>query len=205
MKRFVLNLFLISTFVVGALWVKDLYDFSRVIRYPEVPLANGTDTSVDLIVVLTGGQGRFRAGLDLLKKFPKSLLFISGAETYVTLDDVLKANHEIDLDDSFRSRIWLGKFSKNTVENSIEVREIAEQINARSILLVTSSYHARRAMELIRRELDKSSSNGIRVYYHPVESPNFPTTGWWRRLIGWKIFFSEYFKSIQLWPSRVEE
>lgn len=204
MKRFVLNFFLIFTFALGALWAKDVYDFSRLIHYRDAPLVEN-ETPIDLIVVLTGGQGRFKAGLDLLKRFPKSLLFISGAETFVTLDDVLRANHETDLDESYRPRIWLGKFSKNTLENSIEVREIAEQIKAKSILLVTSSYHARRALELIHRELEKSSVSDAKVYYHSVESPNFPTVGWWKKPIGWRIFFSEYFKSIRLLPSRGEE
>ena len=205
MKRFALNLLLFFFFVVGTLWAKDLYDFSKVIRYPEAPFSFGADQTIDLIAVLTGGQGRFKAGLEILKKSPRSLLFVSGAESYVTLDDVLRANHEMSLDESLRGRIWLGKFSKNTLENAREVREIAEQINAKSILLVTSSYHARRALELIRRELEQSTTHDAKVFYHPVESPNFPTTGWWRKFIGWRIFFSEYFKSIRLWPARVEE
>lgn len=200
------NLVLLLFFVVAGIWIKDLYQFSQIIRSSEAlsPL-DKNNMDVDLVVVLTGGQGRFKAGIDLLKRFPDAWLLISGAESYVTLDDVLRANMLTNLSDKERSRIWLGKFSRNTVENAIEVREVAEKIEAKSIVLVTSSYHIRRALELLKRELAKSTLKNPKVFYHPVESPNFPKMGWWRRIIGWQIFFSEYFKSIQLLPAPEDE
>jgi len=200
------NIVLLLFFVAAGIWIKDLYQFSQIIRSSEAlsPLDNDS-SDVDLVVVLTGGQGRFKAGLELLKRFPDAALLVSGAETYVTLDDVLRANDVMDLSENERSRIWLGKFSRNTVENAIEVREVAEKIEAKKILLVTSSYHVRRALELLKRELAKSPLKNPKIYYHPVESPNFPKTGWWRRFIGWKLFFSEYFKSIQLLPAPEDE
>ncbi len=205
MKNTAVKFFLIVFFVFAALWTKDLYEFSLLIKYPEKPFDIQSEVPVDMIAVLTGGQGRFRSGLDLLKKYPRAVLLVSGTESYVTLDDVLKANNVLDLSPSLRSQIWLGKFSKNTLENAIELREVAEQTNSKNILIVTSSYHARRALEFIKKEIDRSKRRDIAVYYHPVESPNFPQTGWWRRWIGWRIFFSEYFKSSRFWPSRVDE
>jgi uncharacterized SAM-binding protein YcdF (DUF218 family) len=205
MKTTFANILLLLVFIGGAIWIKDLYEFSQVIRSSEMMSPLEKEDDVDLIVVLTGGQGRFKAGLELLRRFPKAWLLISGAETYVTLDDVLHANEVEDLDDKDRSRIWLGKFSRNTLENAVEVREIAEKVDARKILLVTSVYHIRRALQLVKRELAKSQLKNPKLYYHPVESPNFPKSGWWRKVIGWKIFFSEYFKSIQLLPPPEDE
>lgn len=199
------NILLLLFFIAAGFWTKDLYQFSQIIRSSDTLSPLEKDSELDLIVVLTGGQGRFKAGLELLKRYPEAWLLISGAETYVTLDDVLRANDVVDLSDKERSRIWLGKYSRNTVENAIEVREVAEKIEAKKILLVTSSYHVRRALELLRREIAKSPLKNPKIYYHPVESPNFPKTGWWRRVIGWKIFFSEYFKSIQLLPAPEDE
>ncbi len=200
------NIVLLLFFVAAGIWIKDLYQFSQIIRSSDAlsPL-DKESMDVDLVVVLTGGQGRFKAGLDLLKRYPDAWLLISGAETYVTLDDVLRANAVTDLSEKERARIWLGKFSRNTVENAVEVREVAEKIEAKKIILVTSSYHVRRALELLRRELANSALKNPKIYYHPVESPNFPKTGWWRRIIGWQIFFSEYFKSIQLLPAPDDE
>lgn len=205
-KGWIANVVLLLFFIVVGFWTKDLYQFSQIIRSSEnlSPLDDGSE--VDLVVVLTGGQGRFKAGLEHLKRHPKAWLLVSGAESFVTLDDVLRANDVTDLSDRERSRIWLGKYSRNTVENAIEVREIAEKIEANRILLVTSSYHVRRALELLKREIAKSIIiKNPKIYFHPVESPNFPKTGWWRKVIGWKIFFSEYFKSIQLLPAPEDE
>lgn len=200
------NLFLLVIFVGAGFWIKDLYLFSQVIRSSENLSPLNSESEVDLVVVLTGGQGRFKAGLELLGRFPKAWLLVSGAESYVTLDDVLSANGVSSLPEKERSRIWLGKFSRNTVENAIEVRSVAEKLEAHNILLVTSSYHVRRALELLRREMAESKTIlNPKIYYHPVESPNFPKSGWWRRVIGWKIFFSEYFKSIQLLPPPDDE
>ncbi len=202
MKKVLFNLGLLLVLVLAGLFVNDLYQFSKLLRFPNAILhSTASDEPVELIVVLTGGQGRFRAGVELMKRFPKATLLVSGTESFVTLDDVLKANNLSDLDDSFRSRIWLGKFSKNTEENAIELRDVAEKISAKEILLVTSSYHVRRALELIRIEFLKSTTQA-RIYYYPVESPNFPEVGWWRKYIGWRIFFSEYFKSIRVLPAR---
>ena len=205
MKSILVNIFLLLFFIGAGIWIKDLYEFSQVIRSSETLSPLEQESDVDLIVVLTGGQGRFLAGLELLKRFPRAWLLVSGAETFVTLDDVLKANGVEDLEDKERSRIWLGKFSRNTIENATEVREIAEKVEAHKIILVTSSYHVRRALELVKREMAKSLLKSPKIYFHPVESPNFPKTGWWRKVIGWKIFFSEYFKSIQLLPPPEDE
>ena len=205
MKNTLANILLLLVFIGGAIWVKDLYEFAEVIKYSDTSIPPQSENEIDLIVVLTGGQGRFKAGLELLKHYPKALLLVSGAETYVTLDDVLKANNVLDIDDKDRSRIWLGKISRNTMENAAEVREVAEKIDAKKILLVTSSYHIRRALELVKRELAESELKNSKLYFYPVESPNFPKMGWWRKVIGWKIFFSEYFKSIQLIPAPADE
>ncbi len=204
MRSLLANFVLLLFFVAAALWVKDLYEFSQVIKSSQMLSPTEKDNDIDLVVVLTGGQGRFKAGLQLLNLFPDAWLLVSGAETYVTLDDVLRANNVNDLSDKVRARIYLGKFSRNTIENAIEVREVAEKVDAKKILLVTSSYHVRRALELVKRELVKGRVSA-KLYYHPVESPNFPRSGWWRRIIGWKIFFSEYFKSLQLSPSPEDE
>ena len=67
----------------------------------------------------------------------------------------------------------------------------------RSLLLVTSSYHYKRALKLLELESKKRNMN-LAISAIAVESPNFPRSGWWATGVGWKILLSEYFKSISL-------
>jgi len=73
------------------------------------------------------------------------------------------------------------------------VNEFAQKRRLQSILVVTSSYHSRRALWTFRRVFSGST---IRVGMDPVgtgiQTP-FPTT-WWLHIRGWQIIPTEYFK-----------
>jgi len=153
---------------------------------------------VDVIAVLTGGQGRLREALTFLNQNKGHHLFVSGTDPRSQLLDILKANNFESLSEELRSRILLGDASRNTVENALEVRKVVEDLKARSVLLVTSTYHMRRARVLIENELAKDPAREVRIFSYPVESPNFERLRWWRTFTGWRILFSEYLKSWSL-------
>jgi uncharacterized SAM-binding protein YcdF (DUF218 family) len=150
---------------------------------------------VDLIVVLTGGQGRLREALSFLNQGKGHSLFVSGTAPRTQLLDILKANNFESLSDELRGRILLGDESRSTEENAQEVRRAVETLKANSALLVTSTYHMRRARLLLENELAKAPEYAVRIYSYPVESPNFDRLRWWRTFTGWRILFSEYLKS----------
>lgn len=150
---------------------------------------------VDVIVVLTGGQGRLREALSFLNQNKGHHLFVSGIEPGTQLLDILKVNNFERLSDELRGRILLGDASRRTVENAQEVRGIVDKLGANSILLVTSTYHMRRARLLIEQELARPPERSLRIYAYPVESPNFDRVRWWRTLSGWRILSLEYLKS----------
>jgi uncharacterized SAM-binding protein YcdF (DUF218 family) len=85
-----------------------------------------------------------------------------------------------------------------TYEESLLVRDYASAHNLKTILIVTSAYHSRRALWSIRRACEGS---GIEV---GIESPppgwQTPTPWrWWAHRWGWKVVGGEYVKMIYYW------
>jgi len=153
---------------------------------------------VDVVVVLTGGVGRIKRGVELLLEGKGENLFISGIAEDVSLEDILLANGMEPLPEIFHSRIILGRLSRSTPENAKEIRSILERHDFDSVLLVTSQYHLARASQLIERELERWPERKIEIYFDAVESPNFDPHSWWTSLTGWQIFLSEYLKSFAI-------
>lgn len=151
---------------------------------------------VDMIVVLTGGQGRLKDAIRFLQQGRGEYLFVSGVASEVSLMAILRANAMEELPAYLKQRILLGDDSRSTIENSVEVRNQMVKTRARSILLVTSNYHMKRSIQLLRAELLRQPVVEGRVYAYPVQSPNFMVGQWWKTFIGWKILSSEYLKSL---------
>lgn len=156
------------------------------------------DKQVDLIAVLTGGQGRIREGLSLLEQDRGQWLLISGVEPQLHLADVLKANRGEKFPVRLESRIILGRESTSTFQNAVEVRESLEQMGGHSLILVTSSYHQNRALKLLEREFARLPKMNVEIFPSPTESPNFPRSGWWWSPTSWSILLWEYVKSLPM-------
>ncbi len=149
---------------------------------------------VDVIIVLTGAQGRIREALWLFEQGRSSYLFISGVEADSTVDTILAVNSRSDFPQNLKERILLDYISKNTEENAQEIAKLLEDKSWRSFLLVTSSYHLPRAQELVRRELLKRGINNHSLLSHSVESKNFESHNWWKKNSGWVLMLTEYVK-----------
>jgi uncharacterized SAM-binding protein YcdF (DUF218 family) len=150
--------------------------------------------SVDLIAVLTGGQGRLKEAFRLLELGQGRALLISG--TSASLDDILQANGVENFPDHLKDDVILDSHSQRTFDNAREIREAVMRLEARSLLVVTSNYHMQRSLELIQEEFEKRPRVDVILYTYPVTSPNFDPGRWWRSFSGWRLFASEYFKSL---------
>ena len=150
--------------------------------------------SVDLIAVLTGGQGRLKEAFRLLENGQGRALLISG--TNAPLEDILEANGVVNFPEHLKEDVILDAASQRTFDNAKEIREAVRRLDARSLLVVTSNYHMQRSLELIQEEFSKRPRVDVVVYTYPVSSPNFDTASWWKGLSGWRIFISEYVKSL---------
>lgn len=81
----------------------------------------------------------------------------------------------------------------STWDEAVVIREYAKAHNLRSILIVTSSYHSRRALWTFRTQL-QDTQIGIDPAPTGIQTPR-PAT-WWLLPRGWELVFVEYLKLI---------
>lgn len=101
------------------------------------------DERTDAIVVLTGGPGRLARGIDLLKAKRAERMLVSGVDPSVRaveLASETKATQAL-----FDCCIDLGREAVDTRTNASETAAWLRARRYRSVRLVTSSYHMRRA------------------------------------------------------------
>ena len=150
----------------------------------------------DAIVVFSGDNGpRTEEGVRLLKEGYGDYLLLSGGKVYddVTMAELMK-DHAIKLGVD-EDRILVEDKASSTYENAIFSKEIIEQHNFDSIILVTSEYHTRRTkltMENALEDLD------VKVMMSHSKEEEF-NTKWWTSGESILITMSEYLKLVGYW------
>ncbi len=128
------------------LWAAGLSWFVQAQPGP-VPLSVKTDA----VVVLTGGAGRTARGIAVLSEGAARYLFVSGVNPRVTEQQFRDADRlPTALLDCC---VELGQQAETTRGNALEVADFVSRRRARSIRLVTASYHMRRAQAEIAAAL----------------------------------------------------
>ncbi len=103
------------------------------------------DHKADCAVVLTGGPGRIREGFDLLSQGQVRKLIISGVHPRATMREIFPqwpfygSLHEED--------VVLERRSGTTYGNAQQSLPLVEAMHCRSLVLVTSHLHMRRAFK----------------------------------------------------------
>ena len=106
------------------------------------------DHKADCAVVLTGGPGRIREGFDLLSQGQVRKLIISGVHPRATMREIFPqwpfygSLHEED--------VVLERRSGTTYGNAQQSLPLVEAMHCRSLVLVTSHLHMRRAFRTFR-------------------------------------------------------
>ena len=115
------------------------------------PAAAGVGRA-DGIVVITGGKGRIEHGITVLRDGGGKRMLIAGADPAVTKTDLVRrlGGHGR----LFRCCVDLGSESVDTRSNAEETRRWLERKKFRSVRLITSDWHMRRAHYEFRRELE---------------------------------------------------
>ena len=85
--------------------------------------------------------------------------------------------------------VVLEKSSRNTLENALYARDLIARQEIRSIRLITSRYHMKRAVLIFTSILPKD----IAVYPCPVDSKNLKQA-WWAHGGSFRLLFSEFYK-----------
>jgi uncharacterized SAM-binding protein YcdF (DUF218 family) len=83
----------------------------------------------------------------------------------------------------------------STYDEAQLLRDYAQQHGVRSILIVTSAYHSRRALWVFSKVLrDVGVQIGLDAVPPGQQSP--PPETWWLTLRGWKLVPTEYVKMV---------
>jgi uncharacterized SAM-binding protein YcdF (DUF218 family) len=117
----------------------------------------------DGVVVLTGGKGRFARGVDVLKKGYSKRLLVSGVDRSVRKEDFIAVQKVPPA--LFDCCIELGKQATNTVSNAEEAAQWIARNKFRSVRLITTDWHMRRARLELEDALDGKATilaDGVR-------------------------------------------
>jgi uncharacterized SAM-binding protein YcdF (DUF218 family) len=82
----------------------------------------------------------------------------------------------------------------STWEEAQVISEYSKKHNLHSILIVTSSYHSRRAFRTFRTVVQNPTQVGIDPVETGIQTP--PPATWWMYPRGWQLVFVEYLKLI---------
>jgi uncharacterized SAM-binding protein YcdF (DUF218 family) len=86
----------------------------------------------------------------------------------------------------------------STYDEALLVRRYADAHSLRSILIVTSAYHSRRALWIFRKAFEGSGiAVGLTIVMPGEQMP--PPATWWLHLRGWRAVAGEYVKLIYYW------
>ncbi|MAU57727.1 MAG: hypothetical protein CBB88_06590 [Rhizobiales bacterium TMED28] len=120
-------------------------------------------SNIDGIVVFTGGENRVKTAVELLSVGIANHLFISGVNPGTNKYNISKQMlSDFNLIDCC---IDLGRNAKNTFENALETANWIEENEYKKIIIVTSDYHMKRSLHII-----KNFSKSTNFFPHHVQS-----------------------------------
>lgn len=148
----------------------------------------------DAIVAVSGGDtvARTEEAIKLYKAGWGGKLIFSGAAADKSGPSNAKAMQQVAQDAGVSSdAIIIEEYSETTKENAEKTQDIFTDYGIDSVILVTSSYHQRRA----GLEFSERSPN-VTIRNHPVANDNQWSAVWWLTPTGWYLALSEVFKII---------
>jgi uncharacterized SAM-binding protein YcdF (DUF218 family) len=86
--------------------------------------------------------------------------------------------------------------SYTTWEEAAAVRDVMKKNGWKSVMIVTSPFHSRRAVWTFRRTL---SGSGAKVLYAPASYGGFRLAEWWKSHMGRKCVVTEYAGLVYYW------
>ena len=153
-------------------------------------IARDAGRPTDAVLVLAGDPDyeRTKTGARLVLSREARLLILTGGEpgpgdSAASLRDVALAMGVPP------PSIRMEQVSTSTHESLIAVRGILERERVRSLAVVTSPYHQRRASWAAKRTLP-----GVAVVNRPADPSAWRPEGWWKTAWSRRIVFSEYLK-----------
>ncbi len=132
--------------------------------------ARATASPTDAVVVLTGGPGRIEHAMDVLRNHEAKRLLVAGADPSVTKGDIVRrigGRRQL-----VECCVDLGSESVDTRSNAEEGARWVAKHGFRSVRLITSDWHMRRA----RYEFEKILGSKVRIESDAIRTePSFVT------------------------------
>jgi len=149
---------------------------------------------VDAIVAVSGGDTNARTdeAIRLYQNGWAKLLIFSGAAQDKTGPSNASAMRSRAVAAGVpESIIRLDEYSETTRQNAENSQTIFSDLGIKSIILVTSGYHQKRASLEFNRRTD-----GVKIVNHPVSRDRDWSAWWWTNPRGWSLATGELFKII---------
>ena len=175
----------IAAAALCGLWVAGLIWFAT------APSVEDRDEATDAIVVLTGGSLRLHSGIVLLREGKGRVLFVSGVNHQVDLEDLLRSSggDAWSAHDRASCCVVLGYQADDTLGNALETAQWIRQQGFHSLRLVTAWYHMPRGLLEFRRAMPE-----IEIVAHPVFPEQVRYEHWWARRGTAVLLVNEYAK-----------
>lgn len=122
------------------------------------------EQNTDAVIVPTGGPGRISQGLAILDQGLAGKMLVTGVDREVTAEE-FAIEFEVD-DRQMDCCITLGFAAVDTRGNAAETADWVKDNNIKSLRLVTTDWHMRRAAG----ELDRTLPSGVKVVRDAVPS-----------------------------------
>ena len=183
-RKICLYCFLAMT-IMSKLWGIGFFFF---IHSMPTELPSTQTVNTEAIVVLTGGRSRIDTGIELLKKNPSKILFITGINSRLKkIPNVIKISAR--LPKASQNKVEFGYRARSTFENALETKAWLNSHHIKSITLVTATYHIPRSM----LEFEKAMPN-VQIKCYPVFPSGFKINKWWFNPRSAIFLFKEYVK-----------
>jgi uncharacterized SAM-binding protein YcdF (DUF218 family) len=155
-------------------------------------IARDAPRVTDAVLVLAGDPGyeRTRSGARLVLSGQARLLILTGGEPGP--GDSAESLRQVALGLGVPAEaIRMEQVSRSTRESMVAVQPILAREGIRTLAVVTSPYHQRRAAWTARRAL-----SGVEIVSRPADPAAWRPAGWWKTRSGRKIVVGEYLKTV---------
>lgn len=149
----------------------------------------------DAIIAISGGDtaARTKEAIELYENGWADTLVLSGAALDKTGPSNAAAMREIALEAGVPEEdILIEEVSETTKQNAEQAQSILQDKGVKSIILVTSGYHQRRAGLEFQQRLGEE----IEIRNNPVDKDRQWSNTWWLTFEGWYLAVSELGKII---------
>jgi uncharacterized SAM-binding protein YcdF (DUF218 family) len=191
---------------------EQLYDYQDTLpmeRLTEGP-AGSPLPPIDVIVCLAGGRGRIKTAAEIWYAYFKAArregrktptLFVSGVDGAADWQTFAAQVPREILEVLPRDRVILEKKSTNTRENAekfVDFLKARSQVESapvwKTMVLVTATYHMKRAAHLFRAELNHEGLERFRIETSSVSLPPYVSEEWKTSPMGVQVTLFEFFK-----------